>query len=107
MQRVTIGDLASRQAVTRSERRAGLETDNAGADPFAITGKAAIVSGQSRVKPAERQTPRSRRGNDDGMPAQENNATREVPTVEARDLQMGAREGSSGALRSAERPGLP
>jgi len=77
------GDLASRQALTHSERRAGLETDNAGADPFAITGKAAIVGDQSRVKPVERQTPRSRRGNDEGMPAQESNATREAPTVEA------------------------
>ena len=55
MQRVTTGDLASRQAVTRSERRAGLETDNAGADPFAITGKAAIDAGPSRnAKPVER-----------------------------------------------------
>jgi len=99
MQRVTIGDLASRQAVTRSERRAGLETDNAGADPFASTGKAAIVSVQSRVKPAERQTPRSRRGNDDGRPAQESNATREAPTVEAWDLQLEAREGQIQAVR--------
>src|SRR5580700_8244903 len=33
MERVASGDSASRQAVMRSERRAGLETRNVGADP--------------------------------------------------------------------------
>src|SRR5512142_3482444 len=33
MQRIASGDPASRQAVTCSERRAGLETRNVGADP--------------------------------------------------------------------------
>jgi len=101
MERVTFGDLASRQAVTRSERRAGLETDDAGADPFAITGKAAIAAGPSRnAKPVER--------HDSGGPAgvmataclhRTTNATREVPTVKVCDLQPEAREGQIRAVR--------
>ena len=39
------GDVASVQAVTRSERRAGLEKDDARADPTPFSGKAAMVGG--------------------------------------------------------------
>jgi len=83
----------------RSERRAGLETDNAGADPFAITGKAATVVDEAASNRQSDTRRRSRRGIDDGMSAQESNATREVPTVEARNLQLEAREGQIQAVR--------
>ena len=42
-QRAALGGLASRQAETRSERRAGLETGNVGADPPLIRGRPMAV----------------------------------------------------------------
>ena len=70
---------------------------NAGADPSEFRGR--LTSSVRPGQTGERLSRRSRRGSGDGMLAQENNATREVPTVEARDLQPAAREGMSRAAR--------
>jgi hypothetical protein len=64
----------------------------------------------SSVKPVqtgERLNRRSHRGSGDGMLAQEDNATRETPAVEAWDLQPDAREGQAGPCGVTERLVVP
>ena len=60
----SVGSSANMQAVTCSERRAGLEKDNAGADAPEIRGRLTSLG-----KMSGRSTQRSRRGNGDGMHA--------------------------------------
>ena len=65
-----------------SERRAGLEKRNVGADPSRHgegrrRWRMATVGQPSHERPAQR----SHRGSGDGMPAQEIDATREAPAV--------------------------
>jgi hypothetical protein len=52
-------------------------------------------------------TQRSHRGNGDGTQTQETDATREAPTVVARDRQPDAREGQAGPCGVAERFVVP
>ncbi len=100
-----LGEQAGRNA---SERRAGLEKANVGADPPLITGKAA-VAGELGVTPREAtRTQRSHRGSGDGMSAQEIQTQHGKPqAVGARDPQPDAREGQAGPPGVAERPVVP
>ena len=70
MQRVASGDSASRQAVTCSERRAGLETRNVGADPPQNRGRPPSL-GNRESTPGSDMNPWSHRGSGDGMSAEE------------------------------------
>ena len=88
-----------------SERRAGLEKGDVGADPPEVRGR----------PPSRRQALTERRARCDSLrgPAgvvatacltQETNATREAPAVAARDRQPDAREGQAGPRGVTERP---
>ena len=67
-------DSASAQAVTRGERRAGLEKGNAEADPPEIRGRSPPLGKESDMR-----TQRFRRGGGDGMCVEGSCATREAP----------------------------
>ena len=65
-----LGDAASRQAVMRSERRAGLETTNVGADLAQRWGRPLSLGmrGEAGIgRTTSDQNPAGHRGNDDGM----------------------------------------
>ena len=86
-----------------SERRAGLETFNAGADPPAPRGRPMPRGGERATEPAW-----SCRGRGGGMPERGNRRQHGKPVaVAARDGQPAAREGRAGPRRAAERPVVP
>ena len=65
-----LGDAASRQAVMRSERQAGLETSNVGADLAQRWGRPPSLGmmGEAGIgRTTSDQNPAGHRGNDDGM----------------------------------------
>ena len=103
MERVALGDSASRQAVTRVN--AEQASKRLMREPTRQrSGKAAVVGTGERHDP----TRRSRRGSGDGMSAQRrSDATREAPAVAARDRQPDAREGQAGPRGVAERLVVP
>ena len=70
----SVRDSASAQAVTCSERRAGLEKGNAEADPPEFRGRPPPLG-----KANDASTQRFRRGSGDGMCAEGSCATREAP----------------------------
>ena len=96
--RVTLGDLATMRAATRSERCAGLEKGNAEADPAGNTGKAAIG-----WEANDKRTGRFRRGIGGGTHGKGGmDATRETPSV-AWHARTGTPRGAGRAGRVAER----
>jgi hypothetical protein len=102
------GDQAGRNA---SERRAGLERFNVGADPPLTRGRPpSLANGETGGigRPKSDLTQRSHRGNDDGMSGLGDPKQHGKPqAVRGRDLQPDAREGQAGSLGVAERPVVP
>lgn len=88
------GDQAGRNA---SERRAGLERFNVGADPPLTRGRPPSLANRETVgigRPKSDPTQRSHRGNDDGMSGLGDPKQHGKPqVVRARDPQPDAREG--------------
>jgi hypothetical protein len=102
------GDQAGRNA---SERRAGLETINVGADPPLTRGRPPLLANRETGgigRPKSDLTQRSHRGNDDGMSGWGDSRQHGKPQVaRARDPQPDAREGQAGPPRVAERLVVP
>ncbi len=90
-----------------SERRAGLENSNAGADPPHRWGRPPSWNTSFPTEKGEARcdtVPRSRRGIGDGMLARKPTQTREAPAVAACDRQRDAREGQARPCGVTERP---
>ena len=102
------GDQAGRNA---SERRAGLETINVGADPALTRGRPLSLASRETGgigRPMSDPTQRSHRGNDDGMPGAGDRKQHGKPqVVRARDPQLDAREGQAGLPGESERSIVP
>jgi hypothetical protein len=82
-----------------SERRAGLETGNVGADPPVIRGRPLLAGVSRATKPR-----RSHRGMGDGMHDEEIDRNTGSPCGEGRDPQPTSREGQVGPQWVADRP---
>jgi len=93
------GEQAGRNA---SERRAGLERFNVGADPPLTRGRPPSLANRETGgigRPESDPTQRSHRGNDDGMSGLGDPKQHGKPQVaRARDPQPDAREGQAGPL---------
>jgi hypothetical protein len=102
------GDQAGRNV---SERRAGLETFNVGADPPLTRGRPPSLANRETGgigRPKSDLTQRSHRGNDDGMSGLGDPKQHGKPQLaRARDPQPDAREGQAGPPGAAERPVVP
>jgi hypothetical protein len=94
-----------------SERRAGLERSNVGADPPLTRGRPPSLANRVPVgigRPKSDLTQRSHRGNDDGMSGLGDPKQHGKPhAVRDRDSQPDAREGQAGPLGVAERSAVP
>ena len=99
--------LSERAGRNASERRAGLEKGNVGADPPELRGRPPLRSTRPAPKRPEARAIRLRGPAGvvaTACHAQEVDATREAPAVAARDRQPDAREGQAGPRGVAERP---
>ena len=99
MKKGRVRRLSERAGRNVSERRAGLETGNVGADPPVTRGRPLLVGASRATEPH-----RSHRGIGDGMHDKETDRNTGSPCGEERDPHPATREGQAGPQRVTERP---